>query len=147
MPPLQESCGSVFVHAVRIADDNEITEPHRPLDDTQAHPPVTPPPVEPPPGPPPAPPTGPPGPPPDGMPPPPPDREIWPWLAAFGILVVVGLLLWLFVFRDTSKGKIVPAVVGMQQQQAVEEITREGFAVQVVVAPSSKSAGIVFSQK
>jgi len=127
-------------HAPGIADENDITEPHQPLDDTQAHPPLTPPPVGAPPG----------GPPPEGGPPPPPvppGRGVWPWLAALGILAIAGLLLWLFVFRDTSKGKVVPAVVGLQQQQAVEEITREGFAVEVVVAPYAKSAGIVFSQK
>jgi beta-lactam-binding protein with PASTA domain len=133
----------VLRHAPGIADENEITEPHRPLDDTQAHPPVTPPPAGPPPGAPPPEAGPPPGPPPAG----PPGRDVWPWLAALGILAIVGLLLWLFVFRDTSKGKIVPAVVGLQQQQAVEELTKEGFAVEVIVAPSSKSQGIVFSQK
>src|SRR4051794_16514420 len=143
MPRLRQSCASPIRHAPGIADENDITEPHRPLDDTQAHPPVAPPPAgRPPAAPPPE------GGPPPGLPPPtPPGRAVWPWLAALGILAVVGLLLWLFVFRDTSKGKIVPAVVGMQQQQAVEEITREGFAVEVIVAPSSKSQGIVFSQK
>jgi serine/threonine-protein kinase len=127
-------------HAPGIADENDITEPHQPLDDTHAHPPLTPPPAGAAPG----------GPPPEGGPPPPvvpPGRGVWPWLAALGILAIAGLLLWLFVFRDASKGKVVPAVVGLQQQQAVEELTREGFAVEVVVGPSAKSAGIVFSQK
>jgi beta-lactam-binding protein with PASTA domain len=143
MPSPAETCGilrsRVLRHAPAIADE-DITEPHQPIDDTQAHPPITPPPAGPPPGAP---------PPEDGPPPgpPPPGRDVWPWLAALGILAIAGLLLWLFVFRDTSKGKIVPAVVGLQQQQAVEELTKEGFAVQVIVAPSAKSAGIVFSQK
>jgi eukaryotic-like serine/threonine-protein kinase len=74
-------------------------------------------------------------------------NDVWPWLALLGGLAIIGLLVWLFVFRDTSKGKIVPAVVGMQQQQAIEELTGEGFGVQAFVGPSSKPKGIVFAQK
>jgi eukaryotic-like serine/threonine-protein kinase len=131
-------------------DETEITQPHAPLhEDTQAHEPVVPP-------------TGPPGPPAAppppvaGGPPPPPDArvpprllaDVWPWLAALGVLAVAGLLVWLFVLNnDSSKGTLVPAVVGMQQQQAIAKLTGDGFNVRAIVGPSAKPAGIVASQK
>jgi serine/threonine-protein kinase len=71
---------------------------------------------------------------------------VWPWLAALGILVVGGLLVWIFVLRDTNDGKVVPAVVGMQQQQAVAKLTDDGFNVNVIVGPAQKPRGIVVSQ-
>ncbi|HZR96353.1 MAG TPA: PASTA domain-containing protein [Gaiellaceae bacterium] len=137
-----------FGHARVIDDGNEITQPHAPLpEDTEAHEPVVPPPAT---GGPPQPPPGPPPPaPPAGGPPAVPPRlyqDAWPWLAALGILAVVGLLLWLFVFRDTSSSKLVPAVVGLQQQQAIERLTGDGFGVRAVIAPSKKPKGIVFAQ-
>jgi beta-lactam-binding protein with PASTA domain len=127
-----------FGHCPRIADENDTTAPHAPIGDTEAHPAVAPPAPDPPPA-------GPP--PPDAGPPPGMVNDVWPWLAALGALAVIGLLVWLFVFRDTSKGKIVPAVVGMQQQQAIQELTNEGFGVQAIVGPSAKPKGIVFAQK
>ena len=126
-------------------DETEITRPHEALhEDTQAHEPVVPPAAPPPP------------PPAAGGPPPPPDArvpprlvaDVWPWLAALGILALAALLVWLFVLnRDSSKGKVVPAVVGLQQQEAIAKLTGDGFNVRAVVGPSPKPAGIVASQK
>jgi serine/threonine-protein kinase len=73
-------------------------------------------------------------------------RDVWPWLAALGILVVAGLVVWIFVLHDTNDGKVVPAVVGMQQQQAVAKLTADGFNVNVIVGPAHKPRGIVVSQ-
>jgi len=119
-----------------MAGDDEITQSHEPLpDDTRGHPPVAPPPAGPPP-------------PRDREVPPRLARDIWPWLALLGILAVAALLVWLLVLnRDSSKGKVVPAVVGMQQQQAIAKLTGEGFNVRAIVGPSSKPAGIVAAQK
>jgi serine/threonine-protein kinase len=73
--------------------------------------------------------------------------DVWPWLAALGIVVVAGLLVWIFVLRDDgNKGKIVPAVVGMQQQQAIAKLTSDGFNVNAIVAPADKPRGIVVAQ-
>jgi len=106
-----------FGHTCAIADETDITASHERV------------------------------PPPAGPPPPPGDREVWPWLAALGILVVAGLLVWLFVLRDNgNKGKVVPAVVGMQQQQAIAKLTSEGFNVNAIVGPSDMPRGIVVSQ-
>ena len=60
---------------------------------------------------------------------------------------MAGLLVWLFVLRDDSKGKVVPRVVGLQQQRAIQRLTDDGFGVRAVIAPSSKPRGIVFAQK
>jgi eukaryotic-like serine/threonine-protein kinase len=119
-----------------MAGDDEITQSHEPLpDDTRGHPPVAPPPAGPPP-------------PRDPEVPPRLARDVWPWLALLGILAVAALLVWLLVLnRDSSKGKVVPAVVGMQQQQAIAKLTGEGFNVRAVVGPASKPAGIVAAQK
>jgi len=60
---------------------------------------------------------------------------------------VAGLLVWLFVLRDRNdKGPVVPAVVGLHQQQAISELTGRGFNVKVVRAPANRPAGIVISQ-
>jgi len=101
-----------------------------------------------------APPPGPPGAPPPGAPPPPDAgppgfliADVWPWLAALGILAVAALLVWLFVFHDRGhKGKVVPAVVGLQQQQAVAKLTGNGINVKVIIGPSARPKGIVASQ-
>ena len=64
-----------------------------------------------------------------------------------GIVVVAGLLVWLFVLRDNgNKGKVVPSVVGMQQQQAIAKLTGDGFSVNAIVGPADKPRGIVVSQ-
>ncbi len=73
--------------------------------------------------------------------------DVWPWLAALGIVVVAGPLVWIFVLRDNgNKGKVVPAVVGMQQQQAIAKLTSEGFNVNAIVAPADRPRGIVVAQ-
>jgi beta-lactam-binding protein with PASTA domain len=72
---------------------------------------------------------------------------VWPWLAIFGIAVIAGLLIWLFVFHNRGhKGKVVPAVVGMPQQQAVAKLTGDGINVKVIIGSSSRPRGIVASQ-
>ena len=128
-------------HALAIADD-EITEAHPPLpEDTQAHAPVAPPPAAP---------AG----PPPGAPPPPdagiPPRliqDVWPWLALLGILAVAALLVWLFAFRGNHhKGHVVPAVVGMQQQQAIAKLTGDGFSVRAIIGAAKRPRGVVVSQ-
>ncbi len=121
-----------------MADETDITASHEVV---QPPPPRPGPPVAPgvPPG---------EGPPPPGARPP---RflidDVWPWLAALGVLILVALLVWLFVLRDNGdKGKVVPAVVGMQQQQAIAKLTGEGFSVRAIVGPAAKPRGIVVSQ-
>lgn len=92
--------------------------------------------------------------PPPGAPPPPDARppgfllaDIWPWLAFLGIAVIAGLAVWVFLVRDRGhSGKVVPAVVGLRQQQAVANLTREGISVRVVIGASAKPRGIVVSQ-
>lgn len=90
-------------------------------------------------------------PPPPGGPAPAPPRllfeDVWPWLALLGIVVVAGLLVWLFVVHDRGrKGTVVPAVVGLPQQQAVATITRDGIDVKVIIGASAKPRGVVVSQ-
>ena len=81
---------------------------------------------------------------------PPPARlleDVWPWLGLLGVLAVAGLLVWLFVFRDNGhKGRTVPAVVGLQQQVAVQRLTSKGFSVRAVIGPAAKPQGVVISQ-
>jgi serine/threonine-protein kinase len=89
----------------------------------------------------PAPPPGPPPPPPPGL-----FADVGPWLATLGILVVAALLVWLFVFRGHGHPHTVPAVVGMQQQQAVARLNRAGYDVTVVIGAASKPRGIVVTQ-
>jgi beta-lactam-binding protein with PASTA domain len=123
MPGAEESCVPLLGIRVPIADETEITASHEPVP-----PPGTPPP-------------------PDAGPPGFLARDVWPWLAALGILVVAGLLVWILVLRDNgNNGKVVPAVVGMQQQQAVAKLTADGFNVNVIVGPAHKPRGIVVSQ-
>ena len=114
-----------FGHTCAIADETDITASHEPV----------------------PPPAGPPTPPPGGRPPRALADDVWPWLAALGIVVVAGLLIWIFVLRDNgNKGKVVPAVVGMQQQQAIAKLTGEGFSVNAIFGPADKPRGIVVSQ-
>src|SRR5579884_598355 len=112
-----------------MADETEITETHRPV---LRGGPAAPPPA------------------PEEPAPPPPGlllADVWPWLALLGVLVVAGLLVWLFVFHDRGhKGAIVPTVVGLPQQQAVARITRDGIDVSVIISPSAKPRGVVVSQ-
>jgi len=88
------------------------------------------------------------GPPPPGGPPP---RalldDVWPWLALLGILAVAGLLVWLFVLRGHHhKSPVVPAVVGLQQQAAIERLTGDGYNVKAIVGPAKQPRGVVASQ-
>ena len=102
-----------------------------------------------------------PGPPPPGVPPDPPPSppppsgppprflidDVWPWLGALLVVVVGGLLLWLFVFRNgTSSKPVVPAVVGLQQQVAITRLTGDGYSVRAIVGPGSRPRGVVVSQ-
>jgi serine/threonine-protein kinase len=89
--------------------------------------------------------------PPPVPPPGPPPRflidDVWPWLVALLVVVVGGLLLWLFVFRnDTSSKPVVPAVVGLQQQQAIKRLTDAGYSVRAIVEPAPRLRGVVVSQ-
>lgn len=122
-----------FGHGSAITDENEITQPHRPLpEDTQARPAV---------------PEPAPRPRASGGPPPGLARDVWPWLAALAALALAGLLLWVFLAnRDSGGGPTVPAVVGLQQQEAIAKLTGRGFNVRAVVRPSRKPEGIVFAQ-
>jgi eukaryotic-like serine/threonine-protein kinase len=113
-----------FGHIFAIADETDITASHE----------IVPPAAAPPP-------------PPGGRPPRFLGDDVWPWLAALGVLVIAGLLVWLFVLRDNgNKGKVVPAVVGLQQQQAIAKLTADGFSVNAIVGPADKPRGIVVSQ-
>ncbi len=89
-------------------------------------------------------------PPPDGAPPGPPPgliRDMWPWLGLLALLAVVGLLVWLFVLRDQHHRQVVPAVVGLQRQQAIGRLTKDGYSVTAILGPSAKPSGVVVSQK
>jgi eukaryotic-like serine/threonine-protein kinase len=91
-----------------------------------------------------------PGAPPPGPPPAPPGMfaDVGPWLALFGLAVLGGLAVWFFVVHDRgNNGKVVPAVVGQPQRQAVSTLTGDGLNVQEIVGPSSRPRGIVVSQK
>jgi beta-lactam-binding protein with PASTA domain len=85
------------------------------------------------------------GPPPPEEPPPWLGREIWPWLGALVVVVVVGLLVWLLFFR-TSDRTTVPRVVGLGQAAAVKRLNDKGFDAIVVRRPAQRPAGIVVSQ-
>ncbi|MDX6466560.1 MAG: eukaryotic-like serine/threonine-protein kinase [Gaiellaceae bacterium] len=117
---------------------------------TQSFPAVEPPPARPagpPPGPPPGPLAGPPVPPPPGPPPRFLVDDVWPWLVALLVVVVGGLLVWLFVFHNGKNAKpVVPAVVGLQQQVAIKRLTDDGYGVKAFVEPASRPRGIVVSQ-
>lgn len=92
-----------------------------------------------------------PGPPPP--PPGPPPRQLiqdaWPWLALLGILAVAGLLVWLFVLNNRNDGskQTVPAVVGLQQQAAIERLNNAGYDVKAILEPAKQPRGIVASQE
>jgi serine/threonine-protein kinase len=121
-----------------MPDETEITQSFDPVEPPP--PPAQPPPAQPPPGPPPA-----------GPPPPGPPRalidDVWPWLALLLLVVVGGLLVWLFVIRDTgSKADTVPAVVGLPQQQAFQRLQQKGYSVKAIIEPASRPRGIVVSQ-
>jgi beta-lactam-binding protein with PASTA domain len=109
----------LFGHGQAIARDTEITQSHRPVAPASGPPPGPPPRL---------------------------DADAWPWLAALGVLAVAGLLVWLLAFRG-GDGKLVPGVVGLQQQRAIARLTGDGFGVRALVGPSRRRRGIVFAQK
>jgi eukaryotic-like serine/threonine-protein kinase len=85
--------------------------------------------------------------PPNGRPPRALADDVWPWLALLGILAVAGLLVWLFVLRGHHhKSQVVPAVVGLQQQAAIERLTGDGYDVKAIVGPAKQPRGVVGSQ-
>lgn len=91
-----------------------------------------------------------PGAPPPGPPPAPPGMfaDVGPWLALFGLALLGGLAVWFFVLHNRGNdGKLVPAVVGQPQRQAVATLTGDGLNVQEIVGPSSRPRGIVVAQK
>jgi beta-lactam-binding protein with PASTA domain len=86
-------------------------------------------------------------PPPTGPPPRALLDDVWPWLAALGLLAVAALLVWLFVFRDSGGTKrTVPAVVGLQQQQAITKLNAAGYDVRAVREPAKQPRGTVAAQ-
>jgi serine/threonine-protein kinase len=87
--------------------------------------------------------------PPPGPPPPPPGMfaDVGLWLLLFGLAVIAGLAVWFFLIHHRGNhGKVVPAVVGQPQRQAVRTITGDGLNVQEIIGPSSRPRGIVASQ-
>jgi beta-lactam-binding protein with PASTA domain len=118
-----------------LVDEGDDTRAFRPIEDTQAHAAISEETVveEPPP--------------PSGPPPRAVIDDIWPWLALLAGLAIAGLLVWLFVLRDDNSSKqTVPAVVGLQQQVAIEHLNSAGYNVKAIVAPAKKPQGIVVSQ-
>jgi beta-lactam-binding protein with PASTA domain len=73
-------------------------------------------------------------------------EDIWPWLALLGLVVVAGLLVWLFVLRDNGSKQTVPAVVGLRQQAAIERLNKDGYDVRAIIQPAKRPRGIVDSQ-
>jgi beta-lactam-binding protein with PASTA domain len=129
-----------------VDEETDITQSFPAVEPPTAPLPGPPPPVPPAAGPP----TGPAGP---AVPPPtgPPPRflinDVWPWLIALLVVVVGGLLLWIFVFHNGKSSKpVVPAVVGMQQNVAIKRLTDDGYAVKAFVEPASRPRGTVVSQ-
>src|SRR5438067_8014148 len=55
--------------------------------------------------------------------------DVWPWLAALGVLAVAGLLVWLIAFRghDRQQRRAVPQVVGLQERAAIARLTGAGY--------------------
>jgi len=70
----------------------------------------------------------------------------WPWLLLV-LVVVAGLLVWLLVLRGHDHAPTVPRVVGLRQGAAVGRLTRAGYDVTVVRAPSTRPANVVFGQR
>jgi eukaryotic-like serine/threonine-protein kinase len=76
-------------------------------------------------------------------------RNMWIWLLILLLVVVGGLLLLWFLQRDDDGGgdrAIVPAVVGMTEAQAVEEINDAGLDPVVNPQESPQPEGEVVSQ-
>jgi serine/threonine-protein kinase len=82
----------------------------------------------------------------EAPPPAPPPENPWPWLAAFLLLVIAGLLVWFFVFRSSDRATV-PRVVGMHDAQARSRLNHAGFNVKEILGPSARPTGIVLSQR
>jgi beta-lactam-binding protein with PASTA domain len=82
----------------------------------------------------------------EAAPPAPPPENPWPWLAAFLLLVIAGLLVWFFVFRGSDRATV-PRVVGMHDAQARSRLNHAGFNVKEILGPSARPTGIVLSQR
>jgi eukaryotic-like serine/threonine-protein kinase len=80
-------------------------------------------------------------------PPPPPEREWWPWLGLLLLLVVAGLLIWLFAIRGNDDKTTVPKVVGMPSQAAVARLHEKHLKDVPFSGPSSRPKGVVFAQQ
>jgi eukaryotic-like serine/threonine-protein kinase len=77
--------------------------------------------------------------------------EIWPWLLLLLLLVIGGLLAAYFLTRDDDHEKgasavTVPAVVGLEQDEAVRRLNDRELVPQLVAQPSKFPAGTVFAQ-
>jgi serine/threonine-protein kinase len=73
--------------------------------------------------------------------------DVWPWLAVLAGLAVAALLVWFFAFRDSGGShRVVPAVVGLQQQAAISKLTGEGYDVKAFLVPAKRPRGIVAAQ-
>lgn len=108
------------------------------------------------------------GPPPGPPGPPPPERELWPWLLALLVLVLVGLGVVYLVTRDdkspprrgtrttpvhsatvpTPSGRVtVPRLVGLTAPVALTQLQQLGLAGATRNVPSPKPANVVVAQK
>ena len=70
----------------------------------------------------------------------------WPWLLLL-LVVVAGILIWLFLVRGHSNRHVVPRVVGLSQPAAVARLNKDGFGSKAVLQPSRRPRGQVFAQK
>lgn len=69
----------------------------------------------------------------------------WPWLAALALLVLAGVLIWLFLFNKSDRATV-PRVVGLPQATAEKRVNDAGFDSTVVRKPAKAPRGTVFSQ-
>lgn len=108
-----------------IADETEITQSFRAVDEEEARP------------------AGPPPPPPGWSP----LDAAGPWLGALAALAVIGFLVWFFGFRDQGgSGQVVPGVVGLREQAAIARLNRDGYDVKSIHEPLRRQRGVVGAQ-
>jgi beta-lactam-binding protein with PASTA domain len=84
-------------------------------------------------------------------PPPPPGRSpldaAGPWLGALAALAVIGFLVWFFGFRSHGgSGPVVPGVVGLQEQAAIARLNGDGYDVRSIHEPLRRPRGVVGAQ-
>ena len=70
----------------------------------------------------------------------------WPWLLLV-LVAVAALLVWLLLLRGHGGARVVPNVVGLRQGAAVARLTKAGYDVTVVRAPSRRPPNVVFGQR